>query len=91
MRHDVRALCLQTQAECDAGFETGRAYRDPERPDGLFSFTAGIRETYLRGRSEHFSAVASQCRQHDIPTTFARIEQPPGDVLRAWLRQPGRA
>jgi uncharacterized protein (DUF58 family) len=91
MRHDVRALCLQTQAECDASFETGRAYRDPEQPAGLFSFVAGIRETYLRSRSEHFSAVASQCRQHDIPATFARVEQPPGEVLRAWLRQPGRA
>jgi uncharacterized protein (DUF58 family) len=91
MRHDVRALCLQTQAECDAGFEAGRAYRDPERPEGLFSFAAGVKEAYLRSRGEHFAAVASQTRQHDIPTTFARIEQPPGEAIRAWLRQPGRA
>lgn len=91
MRHDVRALCLQTQAECDAGFKAGRAYRDPERPEGLFSFAAGAKEAYLRSRGEHFAAVASQTRHHDIPTTFARIEQPPGEAIRAWLRQPGRA
>lgn len=91
MRHDVRTLCLQTQAECDASFAVGRAYRDPEQPNGLFGFEAGIRETYLRSRSEHFSAVASDCRRHDIPLTPARIEQPPGEALRAWLRQPGRA
>jgi uncharacterized protein (DUF58 family) len=91
MRHDVRALCVQTQAECDAGFEAGRAYRDPEQTSGLFSFAAGIKDSYIRSRDEHFSVVASECRQHDIPLTCARIEQPPGDALRAWLRQPGRA
>jgi uncharacterized protein (DUF58 family) len=91
MRHDVRALCLHTQAECDASFAAGRAYRDPEQPDGLFGFEAANRETYLRSRGEHFSAVASACRRNDIVLTSARIEQPPGEALRAWLRQPGRS
>jgi uncharacterized protein (DUF58 family) len=90
MRHDVRVLCLETQAECEAGFDAGTAWRDPERQDGLFAFTADSRETYRRNREAYFAEVAAQCRQHDIPWTAARIEQPPGDVLRAWLRQPGR-
>jgi uncharacterized protein (DUF58 family) len=91
MRHDVRALCLQTQAECDAGFEYGPAYRDPEQPEGVFRFDSAARDIYRRKRDEHFAAVRAQCRAHDIPLTSARIEQPPGEVVRMWLRQPGRA
>jgi uncharacterized protein (DUF58 family) len=91
MRHDVRALCLQTQAECDASFEAGPAYRDPEQQGGVFGFDAAGKETYKRNRDAHFAAVTAQCRQRDIPLTAARIEQPPGEVLRMWLRQPGRA
>lgn len=91
MRHDVRALCLQTQAECDASFEAGPAYRDPEQEEGVFGFGAAVRETYRRNREAHFAAVTAQCRQHDIPLTAARIEQPPGEALRMWLRQSGRA
>jgi uncharacterized protein (DUF58 family) len=91
MRHDVRALCLHTQAECDASFDAGPAYRDPERPGGVFGFDAAARESYRRSRDHHFATVTAQCRQHDIPMTAARIEQPPGEVVRMWLRQPGRA
>lgn len=91
MRHDVRALCLQTQAECDASFDSGPAYRDPEQAEGVFGFNAAVRETYRRNRDAHFAGVAADCRKHDIPLTAARIEQPPGEVLRMWLRQPGRA
>jgi uncharacterized protein (DUF58 family) len=90
MRHDVRALCLQTQAECDASFEAGPAYRDPEQDGGVFGFGATGRETYRRNREAHFTGMTGQCRQHDIPLTAARIEQPPGEALRMWLRQPGR-
>jgi uncharacterized protein (DUF58 family) len=90
MRHDVRLLCVQTQAECDASFDSAPAYRDPEQPSGVFGFGPGVREIYERNRDEHFKTVAAQCRKHDIPLTSARIEQPPGEVVRAWLRQPGR-
>jgi uncharacterized protein (DUF58 family) len=90
MRHDVRVLCLQTQAECDASFDPAPAYRDPEQQGGVFGFGATAKEIYQRNRNAHFSEVAAQCRQHDIPLTNARIEQPPGEVVRAWLRQPGR-
>jgi hypothetical protein len=91
MRHDVRALCLQTQAECDASFAAGPAYRDPEQPGGVFGFAGEMKEAYRSNRDQHFAAVTAQSRQHDIPLTAARIEQPPGEVLRRWLRRPGRA
>jgi hypothetical protein len=91
MRHDVRALCLQTQAECDASFAAGRAYRDPEQRGGVFGFAGDMKDSYRRSRDQHFGAVTAQSRQHDIPLTAARIEQPPGEVLRRWMRRPGRA
>jgi uncharacterized protein (DUF58 family) len=91
MRHDVRALCLQTEAECGASFATGPAYRDPEQGAGMFRFGPDLKEAYLRNRGEHFGAVTAQCRKHDVPLTSARIEQPPGDVLRQWLRQAVRS
>jgi uncharacterized protein (DUF58 family) len=85
MRHDVRALCLHTQAEADAAFDTAPAYRDPEQDGTLHRFD---RDAYARGRAAHFDTVARDCRRHDVPLLQARIEQPPGDVLRAWLRTP---
>ena len=91
MRHDVRALCLQTQAECDAGFASGSAYRDPEQGEGLFRFDPEARSAYIRNRSEHFARMTAECRRNDIPTLDARIEQPLQAVLRAWLRQAGGA
>ncbi|MFL6676431.1 MAG: DUF58 domain-containing protein [Massilia sp.] len=91
MRHDVRALCLQTQAECDAGFDSAAAYRDPEQGAGVFRFGADLRDGYRRNRERHFADVLAQGRKHDVPVVSATIEQPPVDVLRLWLRQRGRA
>ncbi len=89
MRHDVRVLCLQTQAEVDASFSSSTAYRDPEQASGVFRFGADLKEGYLCAREEHFAQVTSSCRKADIPLVAARIEQPPGEVLRLWLRRPG--
>jgi uncharacterized protein (DUF58 family) len=83
MRHDVRALCLHTQAEADAAFDTAPAYRDPEHGGAVYRFG---RDVYARNRAAHFDEVARQCRRHDVPLLQARIEQAPGEVLRAWLR-----
>jgi uncharacterized protein (DUF58 family) len=91
MRHDVRALCLQTEAECDAGFEDGGVYRDPEHSGGLFRFDAQARAAYLKNRAGHFGQMSGDCRRNDIPTLSARIEQPLQSVLRGWLRQAGGA
>ena len=89
MRHDVRALLLQTQAEVDADFANG-AYRDPELGEGQFGFDPSLRGAYAAARDAHFGAVKAQSRQHDVPMLAARIEQAPGDVLRALLKQAGR-
>jgi uncharacterized protein (DUF58 family) len=93
MRHDVRALCLQTEAEIAADFDASTAWRDPEgRAEGerkLFRFGREARDEYARKREEHFSMVAQQCRARDIPYVAAAIERAPGEVLRAWLRKPG--
>ena len=90
MRHDVRVLGLQTQAEVDASFSSDLAYRDPEREEGVFRFGADLKEGYRRNREQHFGALTVQCRKNDIPLTLAAIEQAPGEVLRRWLRRPGR-
>lgn len=94
MRHDVRAACLQTEAECEGSFDSAPAYRDPERDIGrhpaVFRFGADLREGYLRNREEHFSTVTAALRANDVLQVAARIEQAPGDVLRQWLRQGGR-
>ena len=90
MRHDVRVLGLQTQAEVDASFSSDLAYRDPEQDEGVFRFGADLKEGYRRNREQHFGAVTAQCRKNDIPLTLAAIEQAPGEVLRRWLRRPGR-
>lgn len=93
MRHDVRALCLQTEAEIAASFDSGQAWRDPEGgAEGerkLFRFGSDVRDGYARRRDEHFAMVAQQCRSHDIPYVAAPIEHAPGEVLRAWLRTRG--
>ncbi len=91
MRHDVRALCLQTQAECEASFPGDVAYRDPEQAAGVFRFGADLRAGYAQRRDEHFGAVRALCRKNDVPLVAARLEQAPGDVLRLWLRRPGGA
>jgi uncharacterized protein (DUF58 family) len=88
MRHDVRALCLQTDAECHASFAAGSAWRDAEEGKGLFRFEP---QAYQKKRAEHFAGMTADCRRSDIRTLEARIEQPLQTVLRAWLRQAGRA
>jgi uncharacterized protein (DUF58 family) len=94
MRHDVRALCLQTGAEIAADFDTTLAWRDPEgRAEGerkLFRFSREARAEYARRREEHYALVARECRSHDIPYVAAPIERAPGEILRAWLRTTGR-
>lgn len=89
MRHDVRAVCLQTQAEVDGDFDAAASYRDPEQGGKLVRFGRDLRAGYLRNRAAHFDAVALQCRRHDLPFVQACIEQAPGDVLRQMLRQRG--
>lgn len=89
MRHDVRALCLQTEAEIAADFDACQAWRDPEGDGKLFRFGREAREEYVRRREEHFGMVAQQCRARDIPYVAAPIERAPGDTLRAWLRTRG--
>ncbi|WP_020653595.1 DUF58 domain-containing protein [Massilia niastensis] len=89
MRHDVRVLCLQTEAEVEASFSSALAYRDPEQGAGVFRFGSDLKDGYRRKREEHFAAVTAQCRRSDIPLALATIEQGPGEVLRRWLRRPG--
>lgn len=91
MRHDVRALCLNTEAERDAAFTLDTAYRDPEGGDGVHRFAADTIGAYRQGRDEHFAQVMAECRKNDIPALAACIEQPLPAVLRAWLRMAGRA
>jgi uncharacterized protein (DUF58 family) len=89
MRHDVRALCLQTEAEIAADFDAAQAWRDPEGGRKLFRFGREARAGYARQREAHFGMVAQQCRVHDIPYVAAPIERAPGEILRAWLRTRG--
>lgn len=86
MRHDVRALCLHTQAEVEAAFDPAPAYRDPEQGGAVVRFGRDVAGAYARNRAAHFDAVARDCRRHDVPLVQARIEQAPVEVLRAWLR-----
>ncbi|MFC5551372.1 DUF58 domain-containing protein [Massilia aerilata] len=89
MRHDVRALCLQTEAEIAADFDGSTAWRDPEGDRKLFRFGSEARAEYTRQRDEHFTLAARQCRAHDIPWVAAPVERPPAETLRAWLRTQG--
>jgi uncharacterized protein (DUF58 family) len=94
MRHDVRALCLQTEAEIAADFDASQSWRDPEEGaegDGrLFHFAREARAQYAHRREAHFDAVARECRAHDLPFVAAPIERAPAEVLRAWLRAAPR-
>jgi len=91
MRHDVRALCLQTEAERDASFPFQQSWRDPEQAGPVFRFDADTQDAYRAARTTHFAQVTAQCRQNDIPVLAACIEEPLPAVLRAWLRKAGRA
>jgi uncharacterized protein (DUF58 family) len=90
MRHDVRTLCLRTEAERDAGFDIDGVYCDPELGEGVVRFGAEVQASYRERLADHFAAMTAQCRQHDVPAMAACIEQPPEAVLRAWLKQAGR-
>jgi uncharacterized protein (DUF58 family) len=90
MRHDVRALCLQTEAEVQASFDPELAYRDPEQAGKVFRFGRDVRAAYVRNREAHFAQMISACRQNDLPALAACIEQAPGEVLRTWLRKAVR-
>lgn len=91
MRHDVRALCLQTRAEVDASFPLDKPYRDPEQEEGVFRLAADTLGHYRKARDEHFERVMGQCRKNDLPALAACIEEPLPAVLRSWLRLAGRA
>ncbi len=90
LQHDVRLLSLATQAEEEASFASGGAYRDPEQTEGLHRFDAEAKPAYRAARSAHFDAVKTQCRQHDMPLLMASIERAVGSVLRSWLQLAGR-
>jgi uncharacterized protein (DUF58 family) len=89
LRHDVRLLTLRTQAEVDASFKSGRAYRDPEQSDGLHRLSNADRESYKQQSRAHFDGVSASCRQNNIVHYEARIEQPLHAVLRSWLQLAG--
>ena len=91
MRHDVRALCLHTEAERDASFALDKAYSDPEKAGSIVRFAADTLGAYRKGRDDHFAGVMADCRKNDIAAVEACIEQPLPAVLRAWLRLAGRA
>jgi uncharacterized protein (DUF58 family) len=91
MRHDVRALCLQTEAERDGVFDAGGVYCDPEQGEGVHRFGPDVQARYREQLAAHFAAMTAQCRQHDIPAMAACVEQPMEVVLRAWLQQAGRS
>ena len=90
MQHDVRLLCLQTQAEVEANFAIGTGYRDPEQDGGLHRFDEQARADYSSARNAHFDAVRMQCRQRDVVLHMAAVEEALGSVLRRWLRAAGR-
>jgi uncharacterized protein (DUF58 family) len=91
MQHDVRALCLHTEAERDASFSSAKAWRDPEQGAGLVRFGPGAQAVYRAGRDAHFDSVHADYRRNDVKVLDACIEQPLASVLRAWLRLAGRA
>jgi uncharacterized protein (DUF58 family) len=86
MHHDVRLLALRTEAEANASFRTGAAYRDRELSDGLHRFDAETRDGYIAALSAHLDDVSASCRKNDVPLATACIEQPLAQVLRQWLR-----
>lgn len=90
MQHDVRLLCLQTEAEAAGRFAAGSGYRDPETAAGLHRYDTAAQAGYLAARRTHFDAVQASCRQRDLPLHTASIEDAVGSVLRGWLQRAGR-
>lgn len=91
MRHDVRALALQTEAECQADFPVGTSYCDPEHSSITVEFSAQNKSTYLSASQAHFEQVRNEFRRVDIPYLQTTIEQDLAKVLRGFLRLAGRA
>ena len=89
MRHDVRVLCLRTEAERDAQFAVIRIYVDPERDQRWVAWRESDRAQYLQNAEQHFSKIASDCRRANIPYWQACIEENPATCLRSFLRQAG--
>jgi len=93
MRHDVRALCLQTQAEREGDFSLQTAYCDPEcdpeQGTAVHGMSSEGKAAYLAQHAAHFSLLATECKKHDITLLNACIEQSAASVLRAWCRQAG--
>ena len=87
MQHDVRLLCLQTQAEVQATFAADTGYRDPEQDQGLHRFDAQARAAYRTAHATHFDAVRMQCRQRDVVLHTVTVEEALGTVLRGWLQR----
>jgi uncharacterized protein (DUF58 family) len=90
MQHDVRALCLQTKAECEASFPSDTAYVDPEHHANPVKFTDNAKAEFLAAHTAHFQRVEQQCRHVNIPFLRACIEQDVGKTLRDWLKLAGR-
>lgn len=91
MRHDVRALALQTEAECQADFPLRTSYCDPEQTSNTVEFTAQNKAAYLSVSQAHFEQVRSEFKRVDIPYLQTTIEQDLAKVLRGFLRLAGRA
>ncbi len=89
MQHDVRVLCLRTEAERDAQFANDKNYVDPERDQRWVAWREGDRASYLHNAKQHFAKIASDCRQANIPYWQACIEENPATCLRSFLRQAG--
>ena len=90
MGHDVRALCLQTQAERTANFVSDAAYSDSEQPHAIHQFTEAAKSNYLQQSQAHFAMIEQACRRVNIPYLNAAIEDDLGKVLRLWLRLAGK-
>ena len=91
MQHDVRALCLRTEAEVKADFPENITYCDPEAPEHLVAFDRNAKDVYLQKAQAHFEQLRANCRSADIPFLEACIEDDPAKTIRAFLRRAGRA
>lgn len=90
MQHDVRALCLRTEAELHADFGEKVSYCDPEAPQQWVSFDRDAKETYLQAAQRHFEQVRGSFRSADISYLQACIEDDLAKTIRAFLRKAGR-
>lgn len=87
MQHDVRALCLRTEAEVKADFSENMTYCDPEMPQYWVAFDRNAQDVYLQKAQAHFEQLRANCRRADIPYLEACIEDDPTKTIRAFLRK----